>query len=114
MTERRPGAHCKRKLRFATQADAEATAEGIRLREHVVRAEKLQAYFCTIHGVWHLGHLRYPKRRTSNTGEAIGRLFTLRATLIAEFGKTQDVVVWCGVRALSGALRYLTAHPWLW
>jgi hypothetical protein len=107
------GLLCKNKQRFATKADAEATIRELAWHDHPLRTRKLKPYFCNVHGCFHVGHSSLapgvPQRPPNwTTGEALGRLYSLRASLIMSYGQTRDPRDWQGVRALSGAIKHLS------
>jgi hypothetical protein len=108
-------AECHGKSRFATREFAEQviTAQRTAANDHYVRARQHRAYFCCECACWHTGHSATAPRGDTSTPrlDTIGRLAHLRGDLVAEYGATQQSDTWRGVRALTGAIRYLQTHP---
>ncbi len=108
-------ATCHAKNRYATKAFADMVAAQQRGRHghHGAKAVFLRAYYCSDCCAWHTGH---SKREALNgpsdaRQDAIGRLSHLRSGLITDYGCTLNRDAWDGVRALSGAIRFLQQHP---
>ncbi len=108
MASRFVKSHCRSKVGFATREFAEQVVAEAQHREHPARWATLRPYLCFC-GSWHTGHSD-PQRRqpgSNSTTDALGRLRELRAVLIADYGRTKNPKIWQGVRALSGAIRFL-------
>ncbi len=104
---------CRQKVRYATKEFAEQVIAGDRTtREHPVRAAAHHAYWCARHNAWHTGHGERRWRGSHDpTTESIGRLQSLQALCLADYGAAPSPEIWRGVRALKQAIRYLQTHP---
>lgn len=105
--------NCHSKTRYLTRelADEQAVRQGQTANRFndPARASRRRAYYCPVHGCWHIGNGRdapYDARLTATT-DAIGRLHTQRQRLLDEYGRSHSPAAWAGVRALSGAIKHL-------